>query len=52
MEGNKHNSTAQQGKNKSKDGMYGNSFSMKKLHRIAPALCSAIESACKNKLIP
>jgi len=52
MEGNKHKSTAQQGKNKCKDGMYGNSFSMKKLHRIPPALCSAIESACKNKLIP
>ena len=52
MGGNKHKSTAQQGKNKCKDGLYGNTFSVNKLHRIPMALCSAIESACKNTFIP
>ena len=52
MDGNKHKSTAQQGKNKCKDGMYGNTFSVNKLHRIPPALCSAIEFACKNTIFP
>jgi hypothetical protein len=52
MEGNKHKSTAQQGKNKCKDGLYGNTFSMKNLHRIPPALCRAIESACKVVVVP
>jgi len=52
MDGNKHKSTAQQGKNKCKDGMYGKTFSVNKLHRIPPALCSAIEFACKNTIFP
>ena len=52
MDGNKHKSTAQQGKNKSKEGMYGNTFSINNLHRVPPALCRAIEIACKNTIFP
>ena len=39
MEGNKHKTTAQQGKNRGKEGMYGEILSTKKLHRIPPNLC-------------
>ena len=39
MEGKKHKTTAQQGRNRGKEGFYGTVFSTRTLHRIPPALC-------------
>ena len=39
MEGKKHKTTAQQGRNRGKEGMYGSILSTSKLHRIPPELC-------------
>ena len=39
MDGNKHKTTAQQGRNRGKEGMYGSILSTRKLHRIPPNLC-------------
>ena len=48
MSGNRHKTTAQQGKNKYKDGLYGEHFTRTGLHRIPPALCEAIEQVCRT----
>ena len=42
MDGRRHKNTAQQGKNRGKDGLYGNAFSTRSLHRIPPTLCNEI----------
>ena len=42
MTENKHNNTAQQGKNRCKTGLYGNVFSTRNLHRIPDGLCQEI----------
>ena len=47
MQGQRHRATAQQGKNKTKNGMYGGMFQTQKLHRIPPTLCCLIEEACR-----
>jgi len=46
MEGRRHRATAQQGKNKYLDGMYGNAFNTHTLHRIPPNLCYDICMSC------
>ena len=46
MEGRKHKTTAQQGRNRSKEGLYGSSFTQKELHKIPLNLCLEICSAC------
>jgi hypothetical protein len=43
MQGRRHMATAQQGKNKTKNGMYGGMFATQQLHRIPPMLCSLID---------
>ena len=40
----RHKTTAQQGKNKTNDGMYGETLSVKQLHRIPPSLCAVFET--------
>jgi hypothetical protein len=50
MEGARHKTTAQQGRNKSKSGLYGDRFTQKSLHRIPPALCETIEARCSASL--
>ena len=42
MTENKHKNTAQQGKNRCKNGLYGEHFSTRNLHRIPPNLCNEI----------
>lgn len=46
MNESKHRATAQQGKNKCKEGLYGESFSRRNLHRIPPNLCNDIWHSC------
>lgn len=45
MEGHRHKSTAQQGKNKTANGMHGQHHSTNTLHRIPPSLCHDICTA-------
>ena len=45
MEGKKHKTTAQQGRNRGKEGMYGTHFSQQKLHQIPSNLCLDIVAA-------
>ena len=45
MDGNKHKTTAQQGRNRGKEGMYGSILSTRKLHRIPSSLCLDIVAA-------
>ena len=45
MDGNKHKTTAQQGRNRGKEGMYGTHFSQQKLHQIPSNLCLDIVAA-------
>ena len=47
MLGCRHRATAQQGRNKTNNGTYGGQFTVSKLHRIPPSLCSRIEHVCK-----
>ena len=47
MEGGKHRESAQQGKRKCKTGYWGTPKTTKTLHKIPPALCEAIEKACR-----
>ena len=47
MEGNRHRTTAQQGRNKCPAGLHGEHHSTKQLYRIPPALCEQIESHCR-----
>jgi hypothetical protein len=49
MQGKRHKNTAQQGKNNSKTGLYGETFSTTNLHRIPPLLCKAIEARCREQ---
>ena len=48
MDGKKHKTSAQQGKNTTKSGLYGSTFSTNKLHRIPPSLCAEIEAHCRR----
>ena len=48
MEGKKHKTTAQQGKNRGKEGMYGTILSTTKLHRIPSNLCLDIVVASSS----
>ena len=50
MTENRHNSTAQQGKNRGKDGLYGNTFKQITLHKIPLALCNEIEAYARKVL--
>ena len=50
MTENRHNNTAQQGKNRGKCGLYGNSFKRTTLYRIPPNLCNEIEACARNAL--
>ena len=43
MEGKRHRSTAQQGKNKTPTGMHGETHSTRALYRVPPFLCDSIE---------
>ena len=43
MVGKRHRSTAQQGKNKTKEGMHGETHSTRALYRVPPFLCDSIE---------
>jgi hypothetical protein len=40
----RHKTTAQQGKNKTADGMHGESLTTKQLNRIPPSLCAVFET--------
>jgi len=46
MEGKRHRTTAQQGRNKTKSGFHGFVCSTKQLYRIPPALCRLVVSSC------
>jgi hypothetical protein len=46
MEGKRHRTSAQQGKNKTKAGLHGSVFSTKLLYRIPPDLCKLVVSSC------
>ena len=48
MEGKKHKTTAQQGRNRGKEGMYGTHFSQQNLHKIPPNLCLDIVVASSS----
>ena len=39
MDGNKHKTTAQQGTNRGREGLYGTHISQQNLHKIPPSLC-------------
>lgn len=47
----RHKTTAQQGKNKTADGMYGESLSTKELHRIPPSLCAVFETYARFAIL-
>ena len=46
MDGNKHKTTAQQGTNRGKEGLYGTHISQQNLHKIPRLLCFDIVTAC------
>ena len=48
MDGSKHKTTAQQGRNLGKEGMYGTHFSQQNLHKIPPNLCLDLVLASSN----
>ncbi len=48
MEGKRHKSTAQQGRNRTSNGLHGEHHSTKHLYRIPEALCEQIESCCRE----
>ncbi len=48
IEGKRHRSTAQQGRNKCSTGMHGEIHSTRALYRIPPDLCDEIEPLCKG----
>ena len=48
MDGKKHRTTAQQGRNRGKEGLYGTYFPQQNLHKIPPNLCLDIVSACSS----
>ena len=48
MENGKHKTSAQQGKNRGRDGFYGTVLSTRTLHRIPPALCNDVCTASSN----
>ena len=50
MDGKRHRTTAQQGRNKCLTGLYGEHHSTKQLYKLPPALCSEIEAYCKGQL--
>jgi hypothetical protein len=51
MEGNRHKSTAQQGRNRTSTGLHGHHHSTKNLYRIPEDLCSEIESLCETLVL-
>ena len=50
MLGKKHITTAQQGRNRFKEGLYGVHVAQTSLHRIPPNLCLDIVGACSNNI--
>jgi hypothetical protein len=50
MENGKHKTTAQQGRNRGKTGLYGTHFSQTALRKIPPLLCEAIEAHARNDI--
>ena len=50
MENGKHTTTAQQGRNRCKTGLYGTHFSQTTLHKIPPLLCEAIEARSRMEI--
>jgi site-specific DNA-cytosine methylase len=50
MDGGKHKTTAQQGKNRCKGELYGTHFSQISLHKIPADLCNAIEKCARLAL--
>ena len=47
IEGKRHRSTAQQGRNKTPTGLHGEIHSTRALYRIPPALCEELEATCR-----
>jgi hypothetical protein len=47
IEGKRHRSTAQQGRNRTATGLHGETHSTKTLYRIPAALCEELEAACR-----
>ncbi len=47
MEGNRHKSTAQQGRNKTASGLHGEVHSTRLLYRIPASLCEELEASCR-----
>ena len=47
MEGRRRKTTAQQGRNRTSDGLHGHHHSTKQLYRLPEDLCSEIESHCR-----
>ena len=47
IEGKRHRSTAQQGRNKTPTGLHGEIHSTRALYRIPPALCEELEVVCR-----
>jgi hypothetical protein len=47
MVGNRHRTTAQQGRNKCSTGLWGEHHATKQLYRLPPNLCQEIEARCR-----
>ena len=52
MVGNRHRTTAQQGRNKCSDGLYGDHHSTRQLYKLPPDLCSEIELLSRALVTP
>ena len=52
MVGNRHRTTAQQGRNKCSDGLYGDHHSTRQLYKLPPNLCLEIESLSRALVTP
>jgi hypothetical protein len=51
MVGNRHRTTAQQGRNKCSTGLWGEHHATKQLYRLPPNLCQEIETYCRALVV-
>ena len=50
MEGHRHKTSAQQGRNRTSTGLHGEHHSTKQLYKLPPVLCAEIEFYCREQL--
>ena len=51
MEGQRHKTSALQGRNRTSTGLHGEHHSTKQLYRLPEALCAEIEAYCRGQLV-